>query len=139
MSWQACTLNSSSKSEEDTAWEMSLGSGGGFLINSTFSSWANPQHPMDTCVFILREASSRWNELHDDILVIPLKMLVLQEVCVQSRGFTIKSMEGEAYNGRMRWSRCKISFLEVGLCQRRVHWFLVRTAVWFFFGAVPEN
>ena len=26
---------------------------------------------MDPCAFILRESSSRWKELHDDVLVIP--------------------------------------------------------------------
>ena len=27
------------------------------------------QHPMDPCVFILREPSSRWNKMHDDVVV----------------------------------------------------------------------
>ena len=25
---------------------------------------------MDPCLYILRESSSRWNELHDDVLVL---------------------------------------------------------------------
>ena len=59
------------------------------------------QHPMDPCVFILREPSSRWNELHDDILVIPS---VDVGPPVESWGFTwiIKSMGGEAYDGSLR-------------------------------------
>ena len=57
---------------------------------------------MDRCVFILREPSSHWNEVHDDVLVIHLETLVFQAVCMESWEFmsTIKSTVDEAHDGR---------------------------------------
>ena len=64
------------------------------------------QHPKHPCVFLLREPSSRWNELHDDVLVIPSGDvgLVLKEVCMESweSTFTAKSMVAEACTVRTR-------------------------------------
>ena len=64
------------------------------------------QHPMDPCLFNLRERSSRGLPVTRRCVEVLLWrcLSVLGEVCVESWEFTlsIKSMEGEAYDGKMR-------------------------------------
>ena len=107
-------------SEEDTAWGIRLSSGGGPLRNSSSKKLGFDQHLMDPCVFLLREPSSRQDELHDDVLVIPFgdvgpprSLCGLVKVRVDDQ---INGGRGVRWEKAMKHLRCVFPFVLDVLC-----------------------
>ena len=58
------------------------------------------QHPIDPCALILKEPSTRWNELHDEVWVIPSGDV--GPLGNQCGILGVHVVDQVVYNGRMR-------------------------------------